>query len=107
MHHAYAVSCQSLQLLHGQRNHECLSYIPPSLVAAGNSVCVFVHGFEPYFYCDCPPNWSPEDCQELVYALRVGSRDSSLLRSANSSRVRSMKASELQVDIQPARPVEQ
>lgn len=34
-------------------------------------MCVFVHGFEPYFYCDCPPNWSPEDNQELLYALRV------------------------------------
>ncbi|WIA42723.1 hypothetical protein OEZ86_008668 [Tetradesmus obliquus] len=37
---------------------------------AGNSVCVFVHGFEPYFYCDCPHGWGPEDCQELCNALR-------------------------------------
>eukprot|EP00882_Tetradesmus_deserticola_P012278 GHRQ01013012.1.p1 GENE.GHRQ01013012.1~~GHRQ01013012.1.p1 ORF type:complete len:524 (+),score=217.75 GHRQ01013012.1:79-1650(+) len=37
---------------------------------AGNSVCMFVHGFEPYFYCDCPSGWGPEDCQELCTALR-------------------------------------
>eukprot|EP00775_Hariotina_reticulata_P002392 gene2392-2696_t len=39
---------------------------------AGNSVCVFVHGFEPYFYCDCPHDWSPEDCNELLLALKGG-----------------------------------
>ena len=39
---------------------------------AGNSVCVFVHGFEPYFYVECPPNWVPEHYEELLKALRVG-----------------------------------
>ncbi|KAI8471465.1 MAG: DNA polymerase delta subunit one [Monoraphidium minutum] len=37
---------------------------------AGNSVCVFVHGFEPYFFCECPPHWVPEHYEELLAALR-------------------------------------
>eukprot|EP00877_Chromochloris_zofingiensis_P014352 jgi/Chrzof1/9170/Cz03g38170.t1 len=37
---------------------------------AGNSVCVLVHGFEPYFYCECPQHWTPEDCDELAAVLR-------------------------------------
>lgn len=42
---------------------------PPPL--SGNSVCVFVHGFQPYFYCDCPQGWVPEDYQELLNQLNV------------------------------------
>lgn len=37
---------------------------------AGNSVCVFVHGFEPYFYADCPPEFTPECCAELCRVLQ-------------------------------------
>jgi hypothetical protein len=37
----------------------------------GNSVCVFVHGFEPYFFCECPSHWVPEHYEELLQALRV------------------------------------
>eukprot|EP00798_Chlamydomonas_sp_ICE-L_P022628 gene22628-29771_t len=35
----------------------------------GNSVCVFVHGFEPYFYIEKPGHWSTEDCDSLVKEL--------------------------------------
>jgi hypothetical protein len=38
---------------------------------AGNSVCLFVHGFEPYFYCSCPEDWGPEHFQELKNTLAV------------------------------------
>jgi hypothetical protein len=38
----------------------------------GNSVCVFVHGFEPYFFVECPQHWVPEHYEELREALRVG-----------------------------------
>jgi len=41
------------------------------LFVAGNSVCVFVHGFEPYFYADCPPEFTPECCAELCRVLQV------------------------------------
>jgi hypothetical protein len=34
-------------------------------------VCVFVHGFEPYFYADCPADFSPEYCGELCRVLQV------------------------------------
>lgn len=44
----------------------------------GNSVCVFVHGFEPYFYCECPQGWVPEDYEELLGALRVRTRSARL-----------------------------
>ena len=44
---------------------------------AGNSVCVFVHGFEPYFYVEAPtPAFSPDDCTNLQEVLNaaLGSR---------------------------------
>ena len=37
----------------------------------GNSVCLFVHGFEPYFYADCPADFTPEECSELCRVLQV------------------------------------
>lgn len=38
----------------------------------GNSVCVFVHGFEPYFYVEAPTaTFSPDDCQALADLLNV------------------------------------
>jgi DNA polymerase delta subunit 1 len=39
---------------------------------AGNSVCVFVHGFESYFYVEAPtPTFSPDDCTNLQEVLNV------------------------------------
>lgn len=39
---------------------------------AGNSVCVFVHGFEPYFYVEAPtPTFGPDDCTNLQEVLNV------------------------------------
>ena len=39
---------------------------------AGNSVCAFVHGFEPYFYVESPTaQFSPDDCQSLAAKLNV------------------------------------
>lgn len=39
---------------------------------AGNSVCVFVHGFEPYFYVEAPcASFSPDDCAPLAETLNV------------------------------------
>lgn len=36
----------------------------------GNSVCAFVHGFEPYFYAEAPTqSFSPDDCASLVEAI--------------------------------------
>ncbi|DBB04055.1 TPA: DNA polymerase delta catalytic subunit [Trebouxia sp. C0004] len=32
---------------------------------SGNSVCAFVHGFEPYFYVEAPPAFGPDDCDSL------------------------------------------
>lgn len=40
--------------------------------SAGNSVCVFVHGFEPYFYIEAPHNFGPDDCEQLRSLLNVG-----------------------------------
>jgi DNA polymerase delta subunit 1 len=38
----------------------------------GNSVCVFVHGFVPYFYVEAPtPTFSPDDCNNLAETLNV------------------------------------
>lgn len=41
------------------------------LLLAGNSVCVFVYGFEPYFYVEAPPNFSPDDCWTIQRHLNV------------------------------------
>ena len=38
----------------------------------GNSVAVFVHGFEPYFYVEAPSaNFSPDDCIALAEVFNV------------------------------------
>jgi hypothetical protein len=40
--------------------------------SVGNSVCAFVHGFEPYFYVEAPTAaFSPDDCTSLVETLNV------------------------------------
>ena len=38
---------------------------------AGNSLCAFVHGFEPYFYVEAPPAFGPDDCDSLRAQLNV------------------------------------
>lgn len=38
---------------------------------AGNSVCVFVYGFDPYFWVQCPEGWGNEEGQELQQRLNV------------------------------------
>ncbi|KAK9824535.1 hypothetical protein WJX72_011160 [[Myrmecia] bisecta] len=35
------------------------------VTAAGNSVCAFVHGFEPYFHVEAPSDFGPDDCDSL------------------------------------------
>ncbi len=48
----------------------------------GNSVCVFVHGFEPYFYAEAPtPTFSPDDCAALAEVLNVSAEKIGLIRS--------------------------
>ena len=45
---------------------------PTSLVMwPGNSVCTFVHGFEPYFYIEAPMGFGPDDCEPLQSLLNV------------------------------------
>jgi DNA polymerase delta subunit 1 len=44
------------------------------LACAGNSCCVFIHGFEPYFYVEAPPTFSPDDCAPLTDTLNVRAR---------------------------------
>jgi hypothetical protein len=41
---------------------------------AGSSVCVFVHGFEPYFFAEAPQGFSPDDCAPLAEELNVRPR---------------------------------
>ncbi|CAL8467309.1 g6846 [Coccomyxa elongata] len=44
----------------------------------GNSVCTFVHGFEPYFYIEAPRGFGPDDCDSLCAQLNrmLGDRNS-------------------------------
>ena len=37
----------------------------------GASVAAFVHGFDPYFYVEAPPNFGPDDCEGLCRSLNV------------------------------------
>ena len=38
----------------------------------GNSVCAFVHGFEPYVYVEAPtPDFGPDDCDLLRQHVNV------------------------------------
>ena len=38
----------------------------------GNSVCAFVHGFEPYLYVEAPtPDFGPDDCDVLRQHINV------------------------------------
>lgn len=37
------------------------------VTAEGHSVCALVHGFQPYFYVQAPPHFSPDD----IYAFRA------------------------------------
>lgn len=37
---------------------------------AGNSLAVFVHGFEPYFYVECPVAWGPDELALFESTLR-------------------------------------
>jgi DNA polymerase delta subunit 1 len=44
------------------------------VAAAGNSVCAFLHGFEPYFFCKCSDTrcqLSPDDMPAFQEALNV------------------------------------
>lgn len=38
---------------------------------AGNSVCAFVHGFEPYFYIEAPTHCGPDECDCIRNVLNV------------------------------------
>ncbi|XP_023636370.1 DNA polymerase delta catalytic subunit isoform X2 [Capsella rubella] len=42
----------------------------------GNSVCCFVHGFEPYFYIACPPGMGPDDISNFHQTLEGRMRES-------------------------------
>lgn len=48
---------------------------------AGNSVAVFVYGFEPYFYLECPSAWGPDEIQMFERTLRSRCRVRLLLRT--------------------------
>jgi len=39
------------------------------VTSSGNSVCVHVHGFQPYFYASLPPGLSPDDLESFRKAL--------------------------------------
>ena len=51
---------------------------------AGNSVCAFIHGFEPYFYVEAPPGFGPDDCDSLRQLLDVRPVSSAVLMRAKS-----------------------
>ncbi|KAK9843469.1 hypothetical protein WJX81_004288 [Elliptochloris bilobata] len=38
---------------------------------AGNSVCAFIHGFEPYFYVEAPMGFGPDEAEALSRELNV------------------------------------
>ena len=40
---------------------------------SGASVAAFVHGFDPYFFVEAPPNFGPDDCDGLCRSLNVSS----------------------------------
>ncbi len=40
----------------------------------GNSVCAFIHGFEPYFYIEAPMGFGPDDVESLCRELNVRRR---------------------------------
>lgn len=42
-------------------------------LVAGNSICTYVHGFEPYFYIEAPRGFGPDDCDSLCAQLNVSS----------------------------------
>ena len=41
----------------------------------GNSVCCFVHGFEPYFYAPAPPGFGPDDLPGFKSVLNRGTAE--------------------------------
>lgn len=55
----------SMMQVDGKEMDKCVS------VCVGNSVCAFVHGFEPYFYIEAPPNFTSEDIPFLIAELQV------------------------------------
>lgn len=56
----------------GITSHVAPLHPPARPLLAGNSVCVFVHGFEPYFYVEAPTQqWTPDDSEELAKRLNV------------------------------------
>ena len=63
----------SLQLQHTVYLQVIIDAVQPirESVTAGNSVCAFVHGFEPYFFVEAPPAFGPDDCDSLRAQLNV------------------------------------
>ena len=51
----------------------------------GNSVCVQVHGFEPYFYVTAPPGFSPDDLESFRQVLNARLAESSKDASAGGA----------------------
>jgi hypothetical protein len=45
---------------------------------AGNSVCAFVHGFEPYFYAKAPDGFTDHDVREVLNCLLAWLNDSAV-----------------------------
>ena len=42
------------------------------MTEAGNSACVFVHGFEPYIYVESPTrDFGPDECRSLQHHVNV------------------------------------